>query len=61
VPVGKWFQDGAFQAQAGSAGVIDPGFVAARLSAHRQGRSDERAFLWNAWILDRWAETRKPV
>jgi len=29
--------------------------VSARLAEHRAGKADQRAFLWNAWVLENWA------
>jgi asparagine synthase (glutamine-hydrolysing) len=47
VPIGSWLQSGAVTLPAIRSSEIDSGFVGARLSAHRRGASDERAFLWN--------------
>ena len=55
VPVGAWFRQGALQ-PVGDA--LPPGVSAAftqrAWSAHRAGRADQRAFLWNAWLLGTW-------
>jgi asparagine synthase (glutamine-hydrolysing) len=58
VPIGKWFQEGAFQLGANGAALIHSGFVRDRLAEHRSGRIDQRAFLWNAWILENWQRTQ---
>jgi asparagine synthase (glutamine-hydrolysing) len=53
VPVGRWLAEGRLPMgrpcplEAGlSAAAID-----ARLAGHRAGRSDDRLFLWNLWVL----------
>jgi asparagine synthase (glutamine-hydrolysing) len=55
VPIGSWFRSGMldFAPQIG-AGTLDAGFVRGKYEAHLAGRSDERAFLWNAWQLGQW-------
>jgi asparagine synthase (glutamine-hydrolysing) len=55
VPIGSWFRRGMleFHAQDG-AGMLDPQFIRRKYEAHSAGRSDERAFLWNAWQLQQW-------
>jgi len=47
VPIGAWFKSGAVSLGTEAPAGLDLGFVAGRLAAHRNGRSDERAFLWN--------------
>jgi asparagine synthase (glutamine-hydrolysing) len=55
VPIGAWFRDGRLTLRAeDTAGVLDGRFVGARQADHRAGRADERAFLWNAWLLGAW-------
>lgn len=57
MPVGRWFKDG----------VLSPGPAnwgnqptADRLqSRHLEGQSDERAFLWNLYVTNRWAGSRE--
>jgi asparagine synthase (glutamine-hydrolysing) len=55
VPIGSWFRQGMLEVS-GEAdwGTLDPQFVRRRYDDHRAGRSDERAFLWNAWLLRQW-------
>ena len=53
MPVGRWLADGALPLGPASpleAGLA-PGFAAARLAEHRQGRADHRLALWNFWLL----------
>ena len=53
VPIGKWFREGAFTFDPASAVFgLQQRFVQARLNAHLEGRADERAFLWNYWLLE---------
>jgi asparagine synthase (glutamine-hydrolysing) len=55
VPIGPWFRGGALDLPAGGDwGVLRPDFVAHKRAEHKAGRSDERAFLWNVWLLRRW-------
>jgi len=55
VPVGAWFRQGALRpdGHALPAGV-SAAFTERAWSAHRSGRVDQRAFLWNAWLLGAW-------
>ena len=54
VPIGKWFREGAFTFNPASAVFgLQPEVVKARFNAHLEGRADERAFLWNYWLLER--------
>ena len=56
VPIGAWFKDGRLDLDpAAPAGGLDEGIIRAKLAEHRAGRSDQRAFLWNAWILQAWS------
>jgi asparagine synthase (glutamine-hydrolysing) len=55
VPVGAWFRDGRLGLDADAAvESLDSGFIRAKLADHRSGRADQRAFLWNAWLLQSW-------
>jgi asparagine synthase (glutamine-hydrolysing) len=51
MPVGQWFQDGALK-------IADPAlartFTGRQQMEHRSGKRDNRAFLWNAWMLAEW-------
>ncbi len=56
VPIGAWFKDGQLDLAAGEPFPgLNRAFVLSRLAAHRDGRADERAFLWNTWLLQSWA------
>jgi asparagine synthase (glutamine-hydrolysing) len=55
VPIGQWIREGYLTFDRLSAnGVLNSQFIRQRLAQHRQGRSDQRAFLWNAWLLSAW-------
>jgi asparagine synthase (glutamine-hydrolysing) len=55
VPIGSWFRQGMLDFSEGTAwGALDPQFVRRKYDDHRASRSDERAFLWNAWLLRQW-------
>jgi asparagine synthase (glutamine-hydrolysing) len=55
-PIGAWFKRGALSIS-GSANVpaLNSDYLEGKLAAHRAGRSDERALLWNVWLLQTWA------
>lgn len=54
VPIGAWFQCGALVPDSGPAPGLDQTFAARALADHRAGRADQRAFLWNYWLYQRW-------
>jgi asparagine synthase (glutamine-hydrolysing) len=56
VPVGAWFAQGALSIETDSLpGGLNANFLTAAASAHRAGRADHGAFLWNAWLLAAWS------
>ncbi len=58
VPIGAWFKDGHLGLGTTTPALgLNPTFTAAKLADHRAGRADQRAFLWNAWLLHSWAAT----
>lgn len=50
VPVGRWFKDGLLAPDDASI-PINPAFWRKRLDEHRNGRSDQRLYLWSKWML----------
>jgi asparagine synthase (glutamine-hydrolysing) len=61
VPIGAWFREGALGLDAGApVEGLDSAFVKAKLAEHRSGRSDQRAFLWNLWLLQSWLQVPAP-
>jgi asparagine synthase (glutamine-hydrolysing) len=55
VPIGSWFKRGLLEiSESEGWGVLDPQFVRRKYADHRANRSDERAFLWNVWLLREW-------
>lgn len=59
VPIGAWFKDGRLGLGAEApVGGLNGAFIQSRLAEHRLGRSDQRAFLWNAWLLQAWSQGR---
>jgi asparagine synthase (glutamine-hydrolysing) len=55
VPIGMWFRKGELQPrQSVDWGRLDGGFIRRKHEEHRADRNDERAFLWNAWLLGEW-------
>jgi asparagine synthase (glutamine-hydrolysing) len=70
VPIGAWFRAGLFDwRQPEASARIDASFLERKRAEHTAGRSDERVFLWNSWLLREWQAThrtaqqppRKPV
>jgi asparagine synthase (glutamine-hydrolysing) len=51
VPIGSWFRSGALQMPQHLPSGLDTGFLRRKAQAHRTGEADERAFLWNAYLL----------
>ncbi len=51
MPVGAWFKRDLLPIPSPA---LNPVFTRSRQEAHRTGRSDERAFLWNLWLLSEW-------
>jgi asparagine synthase (glutamine-hydrolysing) len=53
VPIGKWFAGGALTFNASkSLRQLSPFFVENQLRGHKNGSADNRAFLWNLWLLE---------
>ncbi len=56
VPIGLWFKEGAIRMRELPEGLaLNKGFVQQKLAEHRSGASDQRAFLWNTWLLGEWS------
>jgi asparagine synthase (glutamine-hydrolysing) len=55
VPIGAWFKNGQLSVGDAPLPSLNNAFVNERLAEHRAGRTDQRAFLWNAWMLGQWA------
>jgi asparagine synthase (glutamine-hydrolysing) len=55
VPIGQWFKDGVLGIVTPSErSFLNPVFVQKKLAEHRSGHADQRAFLWNAWLMTEW-------
>ena len=57
VPIGSWLKEGMLKLDEDDRGPLDQEFVRRRLTLHQRGRSDERAFLWNSWLLQVFSRT----
>jgi asparagine synthase (glutamine-hydrolysing) len=57
VPIGVWFKNGQLSLQNTAPASLNSAFVNERLAEHRAGRVDQRAFLWNAWLLGEWSRS----
>jgi asparagine synthase (glutamine-hydrolysing) len=54
VPIGAWFKNGQLGLDDAPLPCLNGAFVKARLADHRANRTDQRAFLWNTWLLGQW-------
>jgi asparagine synthase (glutamine-hydrolysing) len=55
VPIGAWFRDGRLAVDPKSKLFgLNESFVAQKLAQHRLGKADQRAFLWNFWLVQKW-------
>ncbi len=53
VPIGKWFQEGDISMPGiAEQTSIDPAFLKQALEDHRTKKADQRAFLWNLFLLN---------
>lgn len=55
VPIGAWFANGQLGIEGTPPAPLNEAFIRKKLSEHCSGRSDQRAFLWNAWLLQTWS------
>lgn len=55
VPIGSWFENGQLGIEGATPAPLNGAFIRKKLMEHRSGRSDQRAFLWNAWLLQAWS------
>lgn len=61
VPIGAWFKNRLLSFDVRSSiRTLDTGFLSRTLAAHMDGLSDQRAFLWNSWVLQSWMD-RNPI
>jgi asparagine synthase (glutamine-hydrolysing) len=61
VPIGPWFSMNKLEfSGATNWGILNAQVASRKIAAHRANRSDERAFLWNAWLLKEWEAGRLP-
>jgi asparagine synthase (glutamine-hydrolysing) len=51
VPIGSWFRSGALQLPQRLPDGLDARVLREKTEAHRAGKTDERAFLWNTYLL----------
>lgn len=59
IPIGQWLQNGVFHIDGGiSIGGLNTSFTNSQFLDHRQNKADNRAFLWNMWLLEAWGKNR---
>ncbi|MDB6174862.1 MAG: asparagine synthase, glutamine-hydrolyzing [Chthoniobacteraceae bacterium] len=56
MPIGRWLREDRFDFSAPAPAPVSRAFLDGKLAAHRNGKSDERLFLWCAWLLNRWMQ-----
>lgn len=54
VPIGKWFRENVFNLAFSPDLPMKADYARSLADLHAAGRNDERAFLWNYWVLSRW-------
>ena len=58
VPVGKWFENGSLVIDNSTAPeMFSRSFINHQITTHRNGSRDNRAFLWNTWMLEQFSGT----
>ena len=58
VPIGTWFKDGELTINdTAPHQSLNCDFIRKKLSEHLGGRVDQRAFLWNVWLLEHWSKS----
>lgn len=51
IPIGKWLQAGAISLDGIESRLINRDFAKKMFAEHAEGRQDQRAYLWNEWVL----------
>jgi asparagine synthase (glutamine-hydrolysing) len=51
VPIGKWFQQRQLSFSGLDFPLLNTPFIETKITEHVQQRADQRAFLWNLWVL----------
>jgi asparagine synthase (glutamine-hydrolysing) len=54
IPAGEWFRKGALKIDTTGFPMLDASVIKQKTEAHMTGRSDEKAFLWSLYVLNRW-------
>jgi asparagine synthase (glutamine-hydrolysing) len=54
VPIGAWFKSGELGLNGEDFALMNNDFIRQKVAEHRNGSVDQRAFLWNTWVLRRW-------
>lgn len=57
IPAGAWFRNRTLQIDESDFPGLNRKVVGQKLAAHIAGQSDERAFLWNFYVLGEWQKT----
>jgi len=51
---GKWFQQKQLSFTETSFPLLNDSFIKTKITEHTQQQADQRAFLWNLWVFNRW-------
>lgn len=58
IPAGLWFKENTFKIESATIpGGLCAEFTRRAWTEHQAGRKDQRAFLWNDWLLKAWSMT----
>ena len=55
-PIGAWFKSGTLPAGQIPPLGLEQEFMRRKANDHHAGRSDQRALLWNVYVLNQWAK-----
>ena len=55
IPIGQWLKNGVVKIDDNQThGCLNRSFIQAKKDEHAHNRVDQRAFLWNLWVLNEW-------
>ena len=55
VPIGKWFKEGTLALDKNSPlPLLNSKFILSSIAEHKKNKTDNRAFLWNVWLFQKW-------
>lgn len=60
-PVGEWFRNGSLDVEHLPVPLLRQEVITRKLAAHRAGKSDAAAFLWDVYVLAKWKMANRPA